>query len=631
MSALFDDDMSDISSFDDEESDDAASDNDSHHDTAAVQSENSQVNQSLPPSESQEVDLTISGADEVETADAHQFSALLGLLQESPDVTYGQDVADVKSATSPQTFFAVHVAQTADSVESVPGLRCQYDQVVEGHPCVVTENYFTCATYQQHGTDRSTEEKPTATSTSTQADSDPAVGDASRKYGMIYLFCLRTTTASSPVADGTAEKHTLHLLDVVDSGSAVFDIAWIFDQSLSEQPVMAVACADAAIRLYTPVRVRDGTATSELNTESDTWPGGADVAEDFKQTVNMDMFRTHFHLRSSGTWSLDRGATAQENNGGVFDNRTVRVLSIRWDHSSNSTHAARQRRLLSTHSDGSAALWLCRPSAPNQCEMQFVFEWDAHSYFGAPSEVWCACFAAHSSKIVFTGADDGRLKMWQLETALGSGDGVGGNGSAILLQQHHFGLDGHGVTVMRVHSSGILTSGSYDGSICIWNPLHVRDGPLRKLRGSGGVWRLQWLPVSTASGVTSPRHVLLAACMRGGARILSWDNVFPFCSEQRSLASTPRAREAVRTIQCSSHEPESIVYGAAWLAVGHNHVVGTCSFYDCHLTLWDPSVESFGRVEGAKSAAQQQRQHADEDLTKQGQSHSTKLDAEEPH
>ncbi len=530
--------------------------------------------------------------------------------------------------------------------------------------------------------------------------------DAARKAGTVHLFCLQGIRAWP----GRTTTTRLHLLDVVDARSAVFDVAWLCGNGScwATAPLMAVACADASIRLFAcPRPAAEAAAAHAVRATAEAQAAGmaAAVVATSAATPLLHLVET-VTLPGSGT--APRPTSSSEG----FDNAIVRVLSLRWSpapdrRQGGTTNASGvegegsgrlRRQLVSTQSDGSVAVWTCtlEPSAscPGRLDVDLTTTriatlektttaaaaapavaptttptthsasrlhlrhmWQAHSYFGAASEVWTACFHSRDPGVVYSGADDGSLKMWLVDLRgegddddgdADSGDGGAGDGgedhptgtasSALLLQQYHFEPDGHGVTVLRMHPSGqVLASGSYDGSVCLWNPRDIAAGPLRRVEGSGGVWRLQWHPSAaapaadnTAASPTSPAwaNLLLAACMHGGTRVLDFGAVFPVATVAGAAAAAATTRtvpspeseavapllsttaassadtggkaaqtaasaaveeqeeEVVMVVASESHAPGSIVYGADWMCPDRA-TAATCSFYDCHLTVWD--------------------------------------------
>ena len=123
------------------------------------------------------------------------------------------------------------------------------------------------------------------------------------------------------------------------------------------------------------------------------------------------------------------------------------------------------------------------------------------------------------------------------------------------------------------HDPNLLATGGYDEAIRLWDVRAIHK-PIAVMRGcGGGVWRLKWHPVSAEPS----RNFLLAACMRGGVRILR--------NNSDGGLDTPLVFE--------KHESEALAYGVDWArdemslnADRWEPLIASCSFYDCQLRVW---------------------------------------------
>ncbi|KAI9590828.1 WD40-repeat-containing domain protein [Syncephalis fuscata] len=127
----------------------------------------------------------------------------------------------------------------------------------------------------------------------------------------------------------------------------------------------------------------------------------------------------------------------------------------------------------------------------------------------------------------------------------------------------------HDMGVCSIQSSPfrehIIVSGSYDERVLLWDT-RQRRRPLSECRVDGGVWRLKWHPTDETR--------LLAACMHAGARCLKVENDILTVTEQ-----------------FEAHQ--SMNYGADWsyeTQRDSQSLIGTCSFYDHVLHLWQTST-----------------------------------------
>ena len=122
------------------------------------------------------------------------------------------------------------------------------------------------------------------------------------------------------------------------------------------------------------------------------------------------------------------------------------------------------------------------------------------------------------------------------------------------------------------HVPHILVTGSYDGNVKLWDDRMLDKQPLYTYSAGGGVWRLKWHPQSEQS------HMLLAACMRGGFRVL------------KTSPSEMKDPFTSSVIECThenhDHGSENLAYGVDWLKHESIPMVGSASFYNHELRLW---------------------------------------------
>ena len=186
-------------------------------------------------------------------------------------------------------------------------------------------------------------------------------------------------------------------------------------------------------------------------------------------------------------------------------------------------------------------------------------------------EMWAIAFDRTRRDVVYTGADDCALKVWDARDAT--------RASATNRKTH-----GAGVTcvVPSPHDDHIIATGSYDDYVRLWDCRRIAT-PLSECNVGGGAWRARW---------HRSRRALACAAMGGGAVLLDAAN---------------DALTAVYTYD----DHESIVYGADWVSAPNdtknnnnssgneeergedenNHdddVLVTCSFYDNDVRCWKP-------------------------------------------
>jgi diphthamide biosynthesis protein 7 len=228
-------------------------------------------------------------------------------------------------------------------------------------------------------------------------------------------------------------------------------------------------------------------------------------------------------------------------------------------------------------------------------------------------EAWAVAFASrdafHGSgqNVVFSGADDAKLKAWDARAGL----------DAPAMRFCDGKTHGAGVTCVAPspHDPHVLATGSYDDVVRLWDARAARK-PLTVISAvslGGGSWRARWHP---------RLRRLAVAAMDGGAVVLDWDGEERFChgasltrndgggetlgpgdedggdgrdgtlSEDRSSTI---ASSGLR-VSCAYDGHASIAYGAdwGWRGAGEGSysapdVVVSCSFYDKGLHVWSPA------------------------------------------
>ena len=212
-------------------------------------------------------------------------------------------------------------------------------------------------------------------------------------------------------------------------------------------------------------------------------------------------------------------------------------------------------------------------------------------------EAWAVSFASrdafHGSgrDVVFSGADDAKLKAWDARRGL----------DAPAMRFCDGKTHGAGVTCVAPspHDPHVLATGSYDDVVRLWDARAARK-PLAVASVSlgGGSWRARWHPRARR---------LAVAAMDGGAVVLDWDGEERFTKPldggedkkrdgtRREDGSSEIAAGGLR-VSCAYDGHASIAYGAdwGWRGAGEGSaaapdVVVSCSFYDKGLHVWSPT------------------------------------------
>ncbi|KAG2227323.1 hypothetical protein INT45_004278 [Circinella minor] len=219
----------------------------------------------------------------------------------------------------------------------------------------------------------------------------------------------------------------------------------------------------------------------------------------------------------------------------VTEDDSVLCLSLDW--------ASRVNRniphlIATSHSNGDLSL-----IQAGESEWFVEHQWNAHDL-----EAWIVGFNYWDTNILYSGADDATLKVWDTRTY-----------QCTSTNRRQYMM---GVTAIQSspHSEHTLATGSYDENIHLWDTRNMRM-PLSEIHTpGGGIWRLKWHPTRSDR--------LLSASMHAGAFVIDTEN-----------------SQVVKSFL----DHESMAYGADW-SFQHSDLVASCSFYDHIMHLWDGSV-----------------------------------------
>ncbi|XP_040819205.1 diphthine methyltransferase isoform X1 [Ochotona curzoniae] len=204
----------------------------------------------------------------------------------------------------------------------------------------------------------------------------------------------------------------------------------------------------------------------------------------------------------------------------VLDQQCM-ALSLDWSTGKPGSTGAQPVHIVSSDSKGQIHLLRVQGEGSR---LQAVASWQAHGF-----EAWIAAFNYWQTQVVYSGGDDGLLCGWDTR--------VPGT-SVFTSRRHSMGVCSIQSSPFREH---VLATGSYDEHIFLWDTRHMKQ-PMADTHVQGGVWRLRWHPFQ--------HHLLLAACMYGGFKVLN-------CQE--ALEGRQGAPVLV-----SQSMTDSLVYGADW-------------------------------------------------------------------
>ncbi|KAF9195152.1 Diphthine methyltransferase [Haplosporangium sp. Z 767] len=221
------------------------------------------------------------------------------------------------------------------------------------------------------------------------------------------------------------------------------------------------------------------------------------------------------------------------------------ALSLDW---SNRVEASERPQIAVSLSNGDITVLDLDPTSSTLTE---TLTWHAHDL-----EAWIVGWNYHDTNVLYTGADDCRLKGWdkRMDCAY----------PTFTSRAHQMGVCS---IQSNPHDEHILATGSYDENVLIWDTRSMRQ-PLSTTETGGGVWRLKWHPTR--------KDTLLAGCMHNGFHVLHYDDAW-----------------STGTIGCSFMEHKSLAYGVDWSYAApptptDMNLVVSCSFYDHLIHLWRP-------------------------------------------
>eukprot|EP01127_Copromyxa_protea_P010086 TRINITY_DN2425_c0_g1_i1.p1 TRINITY_DN2425_c0_g1~~TRINITY_DN2425_c0_g1_i1.p1 ORF type:complete len:339 (+),score=92.26 TRINITY_DN2425_c0_g1_i1:38-1054(+) len=171
------------------------------------------------------------------------------------------------------------------------------------------------------------------------------------------------------------------------------------------------------------------------------------------------------------------------------------------------------------------------------------------------NEAWTVCFHSEDSNLLYSGADDCKLKAWDIRR----------DPSYPLWVNKQYSA---GVTTIETNKKwpNYVFVGSYDETVNVWD-IRKPTSSLSSVSLGGGIWRIRSSPYD---------NYLAVAAMRGYFHLLEFEG------EELKIVAT----------HDKLHESESLSYGIDRMPVEgqqlEEQVLASVSFYDNLLSVWSP-------------------------------------------
>jgi len=182
-------------------------------------------------------------------------------------------------------------------------------------------------------------------------------------------------------------------------------------------------------------------------------------------------------------------------------------------------------------------------SAPST-QLQLLTSWQAHEL-----ECWCLSWDWHSESTLYSGADDCKIKRWDMRMDEPTATWTNGK------------VHSAGVTSIQVSpyasQSHLLLTGSYDEHLLAWDTRMLGSRLHDYHLEGGGVWKVRWHPTRS--------DLLAIAGMHAGFRVLQFSEADGFMAI------------------ASNYSHDSIAYGIDWT---ESSAIVSCSFYDSLVSEW---------------------------------------------
>lgn len=214
------------------------------------------------------------------------------------------------------------------------------------------------------------------------------------------------------------------------------------------------------------------------------------------------------------------------------------------------------------------------------CEV--VRKWAGHEF-----DAWCVERSLQSPSCVWSGGDDGALRLWDVRMATGSDEdnGVAPSPAALMTKRLEAGV----TTVVHLDGHAIMV-GSYDEHLYLFDTRLMKRAVSEVCSHGGGIWRCRPFRAHSASG--DGRQYFAVAAMQAGAMIVERG-----VDDSLSIVEGPFHTQPMRTVDdgiCLKKPSEGVlVYDCVPLgtsAQGQSLRVASCSFYDQEICIWEGTL-----------------------------------------
>ena len=235
----------------------------------------------------------------------------------------------------------------------------------------------------------------------------------------------------------------------------------------------------------------------------------------------------------------------------VTNNQTL-ALSHSWLYSTNNYVVI---------SDQQGYLTICDLDKTNG--LRFSQSWLAHEY-----ECWTCAWDKYDSNIIYSGADDTLLKIWDIRNC---------QRATYINRKHTVGICS---IISNDDNPYELLTGSFDEFLRQWDKRIMKE-PLKEIKLDGGVWKIKAHPLN--------RNILVCACMQNGFVIVDTKTLRILCNYKRhgSLAygCDWQSNDSINQLtelmdDCMNESPISHAVGL------EKNLIASCSFYDKTVHVW---------------------------------------------